>query len=745
MTSLLLFFLLQQGVNGNGDYEAVRRDHRIQAVKTTEKIIIDGSLSEPAWAATMAASGFIQSEPKEGIPATEDTEVKVLYDDENLYIGIFAHDSDTRKIIINDLKKDFEPMQGDYIEIVLDTFHDGRNGYMFATNPAGARRDTQMGNEGRDTNSSWDGIWFVKTRIVDSGWYAEISIPFKTLKFPSTDKQTWGFNVARNVRRKNEESFWTPIPRIYNLNRVSLAGTLEGLEGIRPGLNLKIKPSLVGSIADAGGDRNKDSDVTLDLKYGLTSGLAWDFTYNTDFSQVEADEQQINLTRFNLFFPEKRDFFLENAGIFTFGANEGRGPVGFNPQQLGGGAGTRGGTNGPGRQNAIQNDLLLFFSRTIGLSSDARAVPILGGTRLSGRAGRYELGFLNIQQRKQGTSPAANFTVGRVKRNVLANSDVGVMVINKDETGSHYNRVYGTDANFRFLGNIYANGFFVKTITPETKGKGDDVAARLSGAFKNRLWETRVMYTKIGNNFRDDVGFVPRTGIQKYATYTSLHLRPERLRRAVREFNVHQLVDYVIGPDGGLDQRFLDNHVRTQFQNGASIEIGTNPSLERLTQRFEINKRLGIKIPAGSYSYSERFISGNTDTSKKLSFTGRYSNGPFYTGTNVGYQAGATWRLGYKLNTSFNYSRNNIDLPQGKFNTNLLTTRFNYSFSTIMFLNALIQYNSDARQWTSNVRFNIIHRPLSDFFLVYNERRDSVTGNLLDRAIIGKFTYMIVR
>src|SRR5262249_41122143 len=269
-------------------------------------------------------------------------------------------------------------------------------------------------NEGRETNANWDGVWYVQARIVDDGWTAEIAIPFKTLKFPRTPVQTWGINFQRNLRRRNEGSFWAPLPRIYTIQRVSLAGTLEGMEGIEPGANVKFKPYVVANFLQNGttGKRNYTGDAGFDLKYGVTTGLTWDFTYNTDFSQVEADEQQINLTRYSLLFPEKRDFFLENSGIFTFGV----------PNAA---LGVQGGTTtsvftllNP-RPNAIRNDLTQFFSRTIGLSESGDAIPILAGSRLTGSAGRYQVGFLDIQQRESGSSHATNFFVGRVRRNVL--------------------------------------------------------------------------------------------------------------------------------------------------------------------------------------------------------------------------------------------------------------------------------------------------------------------------------------
>ena len=460
MTQLVLLMMVlglgNPGLNKDDtNYETAHLERRLKAVKISEKINIDGKLDEPGWALSPTATDFLQSEPKEGEPSVERTEVHVLYDNQNLYFGVYAHDSEIAHVVVSDLKKDFANDANDTFEIVLDTFHDERNGYIFSTNAAGAKGDSQMSNEGRETNSNWDGVWYVETSVVDDGWIAEIAIPFKTFKFRAGEMQTWGINFHRNLRsgQRNEDSFWSPLPRIYNLNRVSLAGTLEGLEGIKPGSNVRLKPYLSSSLAQNGatGVRKGDGDFGFDAKYGITSGLTWDFTYNTDFSQVEADEQQVNLTRFNLFFPEKREFFLENSGIFRFGGGD----------VNGGNFNTFG-----GRTSGISNDVF-FFSRNIGLSGDNEAVPILGGTRLTGRAGSYEIGFLNMQQREYRNSHATNFTVGRVKHNILANSDIGVMMMDKEVKDSpQFNRVVGADANFRFGQGTTFNTFLAKASTP---------------------------------------------------------------------------------------------------------------------------------------------------------------------------------------------------------------------------------------------------------------------------------------
>jgi hypothetical protein len=703
------------------DYETARASRRLVATKTTEPITVDGHLEESAWSRASLAEGFVQSEPREGERASDRTEVRVLYDGDHLYIGVLAQDSDAGGLIINELEKDFQKGQTDSFEVVLDTFRDGRNGYQFAVNPGGAKWDAQMTNEGREVNVDWDGVWFVQTRVDQNGWTAEIAIPFKTLKFREAGVQTWGINFQRLVRRKNEESFWSPIPRVFTLERVSMAGTLENLEDIKPGLNVRVKPYLVGNLAEARGDRDYDGDWGADAKYGITSGLTWDFTYNTDFSQVEADEQQINLTRFRLFFPEKRDFFLENSGIFQFGA------VNDN--------------TGGSRPNRITNDMIFFFSRRIGLSEGLDAVPILGGTRLSGRTGPFEVGVMSMQQRETDETRAANFLVGRIKYNFMGNSDVGLMVNNKEEQDSpHFSRVLGADANLRFGQFLNVNGYIAKSAAP--LGGSKDLTGRVSYSYVTDRFNTSGSYTEVQTDFVNDMGFVPRPGIRKFFGYVSPILRPEKFRRHIRQINPHIHFEY--GERGGLvDNRYSDFHLPFRFHNGSQVEIGLNRSMEELSEGFEIHD--GITIPVGRHRWDEFTVTTRSDASRRVSGTFNLSTGTFYTGDKDTVSATGAVRFNERLNASFSYTHDDVRLAEGAFKTHLVGLRTNYAFSTRLFVKAFVQYNSDSEQWSSNIRFNIIHRPLSDLFIVYNDRRDSEGGRLIDRAIIAKLTYMISR
>jgi hypothetical protein len=713
------------------NYETIHLEKRLSAVRASGAIMLDGALDEAAWSEAPIANGFIQNDPREGTNATYDTDVRVLYTDDALYFGVFAHDMEPSKIIVSDLKKDYSTGSSDGFRIVLDTFHDGRNGYQFATNPAGAKWDSQMANEGRDNNSNWDGIWDVKTRITETGWVAEIWIPFRTLKFGDADPQVWGINFERKLRRLNEDSYWSPIPRIYDAQRVSLAGTLEGMRGLHAGKNIRVKPYALSS-----GSRVTtrpmagDFQGGVDVKYGVTSGLVWDFTVNTDFSQVEADEQQVNLTRFNLFFPEKRDFFLENQGIFAFGDS---------------GQGGGGGNFGAGRTNQVQ-DMRLFFTRRIGLSDTGQALPILGGTRLSGRQGAYSLGVLNIQQREDQGVPGTNFTALRLRRDVLANSDIGAVLLDKEVMGPGFNRLAGFDANFRF-GNLQLNGLAAKTFSPETAvaANGSELTTRTSVDYRDRKWRLNARYTTIGEGFDDELGFIPRVGVNEVNAQINRTFRPTWLPHWIRESGPHWVLTQSTRADGsGLDLRQQDFHFPLNFASGAFVEVGKNTNVEVIRAPFTLNSARGVKVAVGQYSYDEYFFTYRPNDSAKFSSGLRYSVGEFYAGGyKRSYAWGPTYRPNEKMNASVTMQLNDISLPGVSYLSTLTTTRVNYNFNTKVFVNALLQYSTDSHQLSSNIRFNVIHRPLSDFFFVYNEHRDEHSGLLQDRSLIAKMTYMM--
>src|SRR5581483_9254084 len=378
----------------------------VTAAAASGPITLDGSLDEDVWRRAEPATGFVQAEPHEGAPATEATEVRVAFDRDALYIGVVCHDQAADGVIVNDIRKDFSPGEQDSFEMILDTFADRRNGFVFVVNAAGAKSDAQIANEGRDVNTSWDAVWSVATRTGSDGWSAEIRIPFKTLRFESGAGRGGGVNFSRRIRRKNEIDFWSPVPRVYNLYRSSFGGTLAGLPDASQGRNLRIKPFVAADAArEAGADRfARGEHVGVDVKYGVTPSLTLDVTVKPDFAQAEADEQQVNLTQFSLYYPEKREFFLENSGTFYFGDIPRESRLGY------------------ARFSPPEEEVLLFFSRRIGLTDAGDPIPIEAGARLTGRAGRYGIGAMTIETESVDGRPADNYTVLRGRRDILGTS-----------------------------------------------------------------------------------------------------------------------------------------------------------------------------------------------------------------------------------------------------------------------------------------------------------------------------------
>ena len=680
------------------------REKKVVATRIENGIVIDGELDEPQWALAEPISDFVQHEPETGSAPSELTEVRLLYDDQNLYVGVLCFDSEGGEgVTVNDMRRDFPPFESDTFLIVLDTFDDNRNGFLFNTNARGAKFDSQIGSDGSRVNRDWEGIWHVKSKITERGWQTEMAIPFKTVRFRNDTEQVWGVNFQRRIRRKNEAIQWSLIPRPYRVNRVSQAGRLEGLSGIPPGLNLHVKPYITAPVLRREGDDvDFVPDAGLDVKYALGSQLTLDLTVNTDFSQVEVDDAQINLTRFSLFFPEKREFFLENASIFQFGQTQ---------------------------------DVIPFFSRRIGLSS-GKLVPLLGGARLTGRLGEYTLGLLSLQTDDFEEIPSTNFSVARVRRDVFRKSEIGGIFINKQEVDGSFNRTYGADANFTFFNFFDISSFLLRTTTPEIQN--EDMATHLSFGWRDSLLTLQGAYLSIQENFKPEVGFAPRQGIRKSTGQIALRPRPGERIPSIREFEPSLRIDYITDQDNLLETRAIEGLFTIRFQNGASIWVAGKSNFERLTEPFPI--RSDQTIPVGDYRFNEYTLSLASDPSRMFSGDLRVTTGEFFDGDKDSYRAAVRFQRP-EFRSEISWSHDDITLTSGDFDTDLVSARLNYSFTTTMFLNALIQYNSDQHEISSNIRFNLIHKPLSDFFLVYNERRSS-TGEVAERALIAKLTYV---
>ena len=687
---------------------------------TEHPIVVDGHLDEADWALAEPASDFVQSEPDEGASPSERTEVRVLFDDNNLYFGIYCYDSQPDEVIINELKRDFNSYDSDALGIAIDTFHNHSSSVNFFTNPGGAKRDTEALSDGRYANLHWDGIWHTASQIQEDGWTAEMVVPFKTLRFRPTSDQVMGINFKRRIRRKNEEMYWSPVPRRYSISRVSLAGDLLLLKKIETGRNLRVKPFLTSSFqrSQSGSERHNDltADVGGDVKYSTTQGLTLDLTYNTDFSQVEVDAEQINFTRFSLFFPEKRDFFLENADLFRFGDIP--------------------------RERGLQSrgqETQLFYSRRIGLSPSGRPLSLLGGARLSGRVGAYGLGFLTVHQEASEGFASNHFTVARVRRDVFGNSEVGAIFINRQggDQGD-YNRVYGVDANFQFAQNFTVNSYLAGTQSPGKSAK--NLETKISSKWDDGFWMGQLLFADIGENFNPEVGFVPRTGVRNYQVNFGFKPRPGG-QAFIREFHPHMNIKYYTDRDNLTLTKDAHYAVTLAFRNGSRIEVSHNPNFERLTVPFRI--REGITIPVGDYANNEFRVTSSSDGSRLLSGSVNFSQGGFFDGEKTSISFSGSLLVKPRLSATLGYDYNRIDLEAGRLRADLYSLRWDYSFSPRMFLGAFIQYNTDTDRILTNIRFNWIHRPLSDITVVFTEDRESGLSTDFTRSVTVKYTHLL--
>ncbi|MCK5351227.1 carbohydrate binding family 9 domain-containing protein, partial [bacterium] len=680
------------------------------AQHTHDPITVDGILDELAWQDAVPATDFIQREPYQGEKATEKTEIRVLYDDEAIYFGVWAYDREPEKLIINHLEQDFSHQDDDGVSFYIDTFNDDRNSYGFYINPVGAKREMQSVDEGKFQIFEWEDVWDVKTQITEEGWFAEVRIPFKSLRFSKERIQTWGINFQRRIRRRNEQSFWAPMPRRFTAFIMSYAGDLKGMEDIPREPNFKLKPFMTSDFRKfEGDDFDTEFDVGLDLKYSLTAGLTLDLTYNTDFSQVEVDTQQINLTRFSLFFPEKRDFFLENATLFRMGDV---------PSERG--SGTR------------SEETQLFYSRRIGLSSDGQALPLLGGARLSGQIGSFSLGLLNIHQEDTFDSPSNNFTVARLRRDILARSDIGAIFINRagGQSGD-YNRTYGLDANLLLQQKLNINTFVAATQTPGLEG--ENVHSKISGRWDDDYWYTQGLFADIGTNFNPEVGFVSRRGVRNYQYNLGLKPRTEG-DQYIRELHPHVELKYFTDRQSRHRREGGYYAFEMFFRDGSRFELGYNTNFERLLLAFPIHP--GVIIPPGDYFFNDWGLTYASDGSKLFYGSLRLFKGDFYDGSKTSARMRGGLSVRPRIVTEVTYEYNSVDVNAGQFQADLYSWRFNYSFSPTMFIDTFLQYNSTTEKVLTNVRFNWEHHPLSHLSVVFTEDRLTGTGTDLSRAII---------
>ncbi|MGC4082212.1 MAG: DUF5916 domain-containing protein [Vicinamibacterales bacterium] len=698
----------------------------VRATRIDTPMRIDGRLDEAVYGTVNPASGFIQMEPRAGEPATEKTDVWVFYDDTNVYVAFKAWESDPARVVVNEMRRDSGNIrQGDSIEFGFDTFRDRRNAILFEANSLGGRTDIQSTNE-RQFNPDWNPVWELRAGRFDGGWTIEAALPFKSIRYAPGQSQDWGFQARRTNKSKNEIAYLTKLPPSLGLGRAdfsaSLFANLVGLEAPPQSRTLEVKPYAIANLTTDNASIPKrsndpDANVGVDAKWAITQNMTANLTYNTDFAQVEADEQQVNLTRFSLFFPEKRDFFLENQGLFIFGNN----------------------TFG---QSQTSSDLpILFYSRRIGLSNN-REVPILGGGRLTGRVGRYQIGLVNMQTRDEPAAAAAatNFSVVRVKRDILRKSSIGLLATNRSKAQSvpGSNQVYGVDGTFGFFSNLTFATYLARTKTDGVDS--DDMSYRTQMEYGGDRYGVQLERLTVDRNFNPDVGFLRRSDMRKNYAQLRFSPRPRRIKR-VRKFSGIGQFTYVEDSAGNLSTRIADGEFAIELQNSDRFQMGINQDYELLVRPFTIVP--GARVAAGGYEFTTGRIGYTMGQQRKVSGTVLLERGSFYDGDRTGVtfnrsRINVTSQLSLEPSIALNW----FSLPTGEFTQRLVGSRVTYTLTPLLFASALVQYNSSTHTVSTNARMRWEYRPGSELFIVYNEERDSDAAvsvpALFNRAFIVK-------
>ena len=693
MTSVLLLGLATLASAPQTDQAQPIAVPQAVSLRTTDKIKLDGRLDEAAWAAATPIGPLVQRVPHELQPASEEAEVRVLYDTDNLYVGIVCRDREAKAIVSTQLARDSDLGVDDYVVVVVDPFFDKRNGFFFQVNPAGARSDGQISNNQERASYNWDGIWNAATHRTGDGWSVEMAIPFKTLRF-KPGQATWGLNVERQIKRKQEQDRWAAPRQNVWITNLAEAGLLGGLEGLQQGKGWELRPYASGGQEQGDGTGKAGLDVTKNITPNLTAVL----TVNTDFAETEADARQVNLTRFPLFFPEKRQFFLEGAGTYDVA-----------------GLGTR------------NVDLIPFFSRSIGLI-EGQEVPLLAGAKVAGRVGNYNIGFLDVETRKvdglqldEGERNLAkqNLLVARVSRNLFTQSQVGFIVTRGNPEGTGDNNLIGAD--LRLATSTFKGG---KNLSLDLWGMRTDAAplgvdhafgARLD--FPNDLWDVSLNFKRIGENFRPALGFLPRAGILKLSPGVAFQPRPGKW--GIRQFFFELEPDYITNLRGRLENwRVFTAPFNVRTESGEHLEWNWIPQFEHLDAPFEITT--GVIVPPGSYRFTRYRAEVNTAEKRPWVVDLAFRYGGFYDGHLKQLEGALTLKPSTHVLLKLGGEWNDVDLPEGPFKTRIYAVTFEYNFSPNVTWANLVQYDSESRLLGAQSRFRWILRPGNDLFLVVN-------------------------
>ena len=723
--------------------EVMTRDEEgrttVRAIRLAEGLRLDGVLDEGVYETVPPITDFIQQVPDIGAPATERTEAWIMFDDTNVYVSARVWDSAPEsQWVANEMRRDTSQLrQNDTFTAFFDTFYDRRNGFNFYTNPLGARADQQFTNEG-NPNSDWNPVWDVRTGRFGGGWTVEMEIPFKTLRYRSEPPHLWGIQLRRAIRRKNEWVYLTRLPisagggsGSSGIFRVSAAGTLVGLEPPPASRNIEVKPYGIGGIstdltANPVVNNERSGNGGIDVKYGITQNLTADFTYNTDFAQVEVDERQVNLTRFPLFFPEKREFFLEGRGIFGFA----RGGVTGRFGGLGGG--------GAGGVFGDVNVPQLFYSRKIGLER-GRVIPIVGGARVTGKVGPFDVGALNIHAGDEVVSATepTNFTVVRLRRDVLRRSSIGGMFTNRSVSRAapgQASQAYGVDGTFAFFENVSLISYFAKTRVPIPEYEGKDTSYQGKFEYAADRYGMQVDHLVVEDNFLPEVGFLRRDNFRR--TYVSGRFSPRPAMESVRQFSLEGAVDYILMADvTQLETRQRLLSFQTEFESSDQLTFAATDNYELLLQPFT-PPGADFTIPVGGYSFADYQVAYAIGQQRRVNGQVALRRGDYFGGelTSLELSQGRIAvlpQMSVEPTVSFNW----IDTPYGKFQSNLAVTRVNYAFNPRMFFSGLLQYNSADNSFSSNLRLRWEYSPGSELFVVYTDDRDVTNGFRPDRGL----------
>ncbi len=689
--------------------------NEIVAVRINGKIDIDGNLNEAEWRQAQAISNFTQRELDFGKPATEKTKVAILYNQKYLYIGVWCYDRNPDQIIARKMQRDFRWGGDDNFEIIIDTYHNHRDGYLFVTNPNGARADALIQDNGKYMNKSWDGVWDVRTRITEEGWFAEFEIPFSTLKFSQQQEQIWGINFERNIRRKREQVMWQGWSRDSELEQVSRAGMLKGLEGLQSVNLLELKPYILG------GWQNKietNGETTFnvggDINYLFTPTIKFNLTVNTDFAQVESDLTRINLSRFSLYYPEKREFFLESKDYFDFGL---------------------------GRR--IQP----FYSRRIGISPDRHEIPIIAGGRVLGKQGRTTLGAMSIQTAAKDSIPTTNYTILRWRQDVGQQSGIGLIGVSKLEKGKQ-NGVIGGDFIYstdRLFGdkNLRFGGAYALSYTSDVSNKIGD-AQRIFLSLPNDFIEFDMAWERSQKDFNPEVGFLRRKDYQLIYTELQFNPRPKFLP-FMRQVVFKPLdIDYFFDDQTGRLISFGSEFRPLGFstKSGEFFEFNIQHDAENLTEPFEIHEN--IIIPTGEYWFTRYEIQVHSFSGRPLFGFGEINWGEFYKGHRTRIEVFMVYRLSKFLSLSASANKNDITLPEGAFTTEEYNGRIEYAYNPNLFGSMFGQWNSDDREVLLNLRLNWIPKPGADLYFVVNQSFDTSGGKWkgTNTAVLSKLVWL---